>query len=243
MKVLPAADGWSTWNVLPAVYAEFNSMTASGGIVDLSNRRSRYTTATDTTDLAPLLTREQADSYSIDNVLGGADAWQPRLFTEQAPAPVIALTDTALTWDDNEYVLGWAVIRNGVFIDFITNNYYTIPEGVTSGVYTVRAANAMGGLGEASNAINLNATGITDALFPLEVKVFPNPTRQTVTVQLPETASKANIRLMGMDGRLLLQADMNQSSMELDLNAVAPGLYLLVINSAGQNAVQKIVKQ
>lgn len=164
MNLLPAASGWGDpMNVVPAVFAEYNSMTSSGSTVDLSSRRTTYTKDAITVTLEPVLTAEQAAQYTLENVLGGNDAWQPTLYTEQAAAPVLSGEGKIVSWDDSNYVLCWAVCKNGSFVEFVTSNTYTIPDDVTSGtVYTIRAANAMGGLGIASNEYNYNVTGIDD---------------------------------------------------------------------------------
>jgi hypothetical protein len=59
---------------------------------------------------------------------------------------------TQLTWDDSNYALLWAVCKNGQIIDFTTEPAYTITE---EGVYSVRAANEMGGLSAESASIVL----------------------------------------------------------------------------------------
>ena len=152
MKVLPMAAGWGDpMNVVPAVFAEYNSMTGSGSVVDLSNRRTTYTKDANTVVLNPVLSKQQADTYTIDNVLGGSDAWQPQLATDQAPVPVISGDNRLISWPNSDYVLCWAVFKNGVFVQFVTTNSYTIPADVAAGTtYTVRAANEMGGLSESS---------------------------------------------------------------------------------------------
>jgi len=169
MNLLPAAEGWTEMGVVPALFAEYNSMTSTGAAVDLSMRKSSYTYNGVTTPVSPqVLTTEQAAQYTIDNVLGGSDTWQPRLYTDQAAVPVISGVDKTINWADNSYVLCWAVFKDGVFVNFVTSNCYTIPSSVTSGSYTVCAANEMGGLSAASNAYvySDSATGIdnpTDA--------------------------------------------------------------------------------
>ncbi|MFB6317720.1 pectinesterase family protein [Saccharicrinis sp. FJH54] len=162
MKVLPTAEAWGDpMNVVPAVFAEYNSMTESGSAVDLSNRRTTYTKDATTVVLDPVLTSAEAATYTVDNVVGGNDAWQPKINTEQAPIPVITIEGNTISWDNSDYVLGWAVIKDGQFVDFITSNSYTVPVDATSGTtYSIRAANEMGGLSTASNAVVYNATAI-----------------------------------------------------------------------------------
>ncbi|MFL9830621.1 pectinesterase family protein [Flavobacterium sp. ST-87] len=163
MKVLPTANGWGDpMNVVPYRFAEYNSQTATGGIVDLSNRRTSYTKDATTVVLNPVFTETQALTYTIENVLGGNDGWQPKLYTDQAAKPNnVVLNGTTLAWDNNNYVLGWAVFKDGLFVDFVTTNSYQIPAATVSGKYTVRAANSMGGLGSASNEITISCPDVS----------------------------------------------------------------------------------
>ena len=162
MKVLPVSAGWGDpMNVVPAVFAEYNSMTTNGAAIDLSGRRTTYTKDATTVVLNPVLSAEQAASYTIENVLGGTDTWQPKLYTDQAAAPVIAGDERVISWTNSDYVLCWAVFRNNQFVKFVTTNSYTIPEEKTSGsIYTVKAANEMGGLSQSSNPYEYVKTGI-----------------------------------------------------------------------------------
>ena len=162
MKVLPVSAGWGDpMNVVPAVFAEYNSMTTNGAAIDLSGRRTTYTKDATTVVLNPVLSAEQAASYTIENVLGGTDTWQPKLYTDQAAAPVIAGDERVISWTNSDYVLCWAVFRNNQFVKFVTTNSYTIPEETTSGsIYTVKAANEMGGLSQNSNPYEYVKTGI-----------------------------------------------------------------------------------
>ena len=157
MEVQPTAAGWSEMGTgWPARFAEYNSTTASGTTIDLSNRKKTFA---GTHDNNPVLTKEEADFYTIENVLGGDDDWNPTSLTEQASAPTgVEIDGNTLTWDDNQYVLCWAVCKDGKVIDFTTEPTYTVEDAVAK--YSVRAANQMGGLGEAAEA--QVATGIDE---------------------------------------------------------------------------------
>ena len=157
MNILPTAAGYTEMgdNGVPDIFAEYNSMTATGSVVDLSGRKTKYIYNNGDLVLepkhSPILTKEEADALSIDNVMGGTDGWDPRVVTEQAEAPAnVKLEGTTLSWDNNDYVLCWAICKDGAVIDFTTENKYTVSD--TSGKYSVRAANEKGGLGEAAEA-------------------------------------------------------------------------------------------
>lgn len=157
MEIQPTAEGWNEMgDGWPARFAEYGSKTAAGTPINLSSRKKIFA---GTHENNPILTKEEADFYTIENVLGGDDDWNPTSLTEQASAPTgVEIDGNTLTWDDNQYVLCWAVCRDGKVIDFTTEPTYTVTDA--NAKYSVRAANQMGGLGEAAEA--QVATGIDE---------------------------------------------------------------------------------
>ena len=157
--------------ILPKLFAEYNSHTESGMAVDCSARKTTYYAGT--VSYNPVLTAEQAAAFTIDNVLGGSDAWQPAMLTEQALAPAISEKDGIITWSASNYVFVYAICKNGQIVGFTNDNTYSIPSDATqSDVYSVRAANEMGGLGVASNGVTLGSdsdTGIEGNAVAKEV--------------------------------------------------------------------------
>lgn len=149
MEAQPTAEGWSEMgDGYPARFAEYNSTTASGTVISLNDRKKTFG---DGHENNPELTEEEAAFYTVANVMGEGDDWDPTAMTEQASAPTnVYIEGTQLTWDDNQYVLCWAVCKDGKVIDFTTTPEYTVDDA--SATYSVRAANQMGGLGEATVA-------------------------------------------------------------------------------------------
>lgn len=169
MKVLPAAAGWTSMQVLPELFAEYNSMTEGGSLVDLSGRTTTFKVDEEmlTASYNPVLTASEAAQYTIANVLAGDDQWQPNLLTEQAIAPALSVDEGVLVWEASDYVFCYAVCCNGEVVEFTNDCYYTIPLDATEkDMYAVRAANEMGGLGVALVAVNKDGvfTGISDNL-------------------------------------------------------------------------------
>ncbi len=151
MNILPSAAGWTEMGVVPGLFAEYNSVTSSGTAVDVSLRKKSFTYNGVTTPVNPYLTADQAAQYTIDNVLGGTDAWQPKLYTDQATAPVISGSGSLISWTNDNYVSCWVVFKDGVFVTATTATSFTIPSSINTGNYTVCAANEMGGLSAVSN--------------------------------------------------------------------------------------------
>ena len=157
MNVVPSAIGWNEMGTgWPKRFAEFNSTTKSGSVIDLSGRKKTFGEGHTNN---PVLTAEEAlEAGNMHNMFG---EWDPTLLTEQAPTPKnVRLVGTTLSWDDSNYARCWAVVKNGKVVDFTTQPTYTVDDA--SATYAVRAANEMGGLGEAA------AAGITDAITDVD---------------------------------------------------------------------------
>lgn len=155
MEVQPSAVGWNEMGTgWPKRFAEYNSMTSTGTVINLESRK---TTFGENHVNNPVLTEaEAAEAGDMSNMFGD---WQPTLATEQASAPTnVEYTSTTLTWDNSNYVLCWAVCKDGKVVAFTTEPTYAIDDATAT--WSVRAANEMGGLGEATVATL--ATGIDD---------------------------------------------------------------------------------
>ena len=159
MEVAPSAIGWSEMSGgYPKRFAEYNSHLSSGAAVDLSGRKTVFGEHRESPN-NPVLSAEEAALYTLATVMGQDDDWQPTLATEQAPVPTnVTVSGASLKWDGSNYALLWAICKDGRVIAFTTEPTFTATD---NGVYTVRAANEMGGLSIASEAVTVTeASGI-----------------------------------------------------------------------------------
>jgi hypothetical protein len=148
MNVVPSAIGWSEMSGgWPYRFAEYNSYTASGSQIDLSERKTTFGGHENCNN--PVLTAEEAAYYSdMSNMFGD---WQPTLATEQAPVPTdVVLNGMTLSWTGSDYALLYAICKNGSVVDFTTDATFEVDDPTAT--WTIRAANEMGGLSEASEA-------------------------------------------------------------------------------------------
>ena len=161
MEAIPSAAGWNEMSGgYPKRFAEYNSTTSTGSTVDLKERKKvydaydskdgdNYVNRRNETTGDPILTAEEAAFYTVENIMGQDDDWDPTAATEQASAPTnVKLNGTTLAWDNNDYALLWAVCKNGKVVDFTITPSYIVDD--TSATWSVRAANEMGGLSEAT---------------------------------------------------------------------------------------------
>ena len=147
MEVLPATVGWTSMESLPTHFYEYNSLDANGAAIDLSGRQN---SPTSTTHYTPVLSDEEAAKFTLKNVLGGTDSWLPTDYTYETAAPAVSASGSTISWTAIEDARCYVIFKDGEYLANQTETSYDI---TSSGVYTVRAANEMGGLGATSNAV------------------------------------------------------------------------------------------
>ena len=157
MEAQPISAGWDEMGTgYPKRFAEWNSTTSAGTPIDLSARKKIF--GGDHANNPVLTEAEAAEISDMSNMFG---EWQPALYTEQAAMPSNVKLDKetkAMTWDNSNYVLGWVVFKNGEYAANVIEPAYTVDDAEAT--WTVRAANEMGGLGEAATATVV--TGINE---------------------------------------------------------------------------------
>lgn len=148
MNVLPTAAGWTGMNKLTTHFGEYGSKDGTGASVDLSGRT--VTTEISVNAYTPVLTANQAANFTVENVLGGTDSWLPTDYTTVLAAPTISLNENTISWTAVEDARCYVIFKNGEYYANQTGTSYSLTE---EGLYTVRAANEMGGLGAAASDI------------------------------------------------------------------------------------------
>ena len=157
MNVTPSAAGWTNMSSgLVLRFHEYGSTNSSGSTLDLSSRSVSACSPASADN--PVLTASQAANYTVANVVGNSGSWDPQSYAAQVSVTGVALNGTTLSWDNSDYALCWFVFKDGVYYANVTTNYITLSN---SGTYTVRAANAMGGLGDSSTSVTYKAATTT----------------------------------------------------------------------------------
>lgn len=232
MKKLPSDLGWGNpMNSVPKVFAEYQSRNASGGLVDLSKRRTTYTKDAVTVTLKPVLTDAEAAKYTVAAVLGGTDNWQPQVLTKQMPAPVARQEGAKLVWADNVDALGWVVFRNGKYLANVATPSLDISKLAVGDLLTVRAANAMGGLGASSAEVKVaTATGIADRGLPGRELIV----RGRILHLDGFEGGTIDVGILDLGGRSVrgLQVPSSQSTLDLSTLGLGNGVYLVRATSA-----------
>ena len=180
MTVQPKDEGWAEMSGgYPKRFAEYNSMSANGSLISLDQRKTTFNGKDENNNGIicknnPVLTQAEAESYSYDNY-SAYHNWDPALIAELAPVPTnVTINENGLlTWNESDYTAFWAVYKDGVLVTTVKEASYeteaTALSRAEAPVYTVRAANEMGGLGEEVKAVYKETTGISDITADQEV--------------------------------------------------------------------------
>ncbi len=152
-------------------FHEYGSLTAAGVPADLS-KRSTAAIVPGTGSDDYVLTANQAAEYTIENMFGSGEAYDPRVHTAQVDLDGVVLrpSDEGITWNGKSQAICYFVFRqntetgNFEFFDICLNEVYTPRDEANADgmVFYVRAANERGGLGKPSNTIKYKKLGWYD---------------------------------------------------------------------------------
>lgn len=162
----PNTAGWASMGTVPALFAEYNSVNGNGIAVNTDNRTNIFNVngVAQTGNYNPVLTKAQADQFTIENVLSGTDKWDPCVVVEQVakPANLVVSEKNTLKWDENKYAMCYVISKDGKILAITTEPTF-LDASTTAGTfnYTIQAANEYGGLSDISTismSINGGAT-------------------------------------------------------------------------------------
>jgi len=165
----PNTLGWANMGTYPALFAEYNSVNGNGIAVNTDNRTNTFTVngISQTGNYNPVLTKAQADEFTIENVLSGTDKWDPRRVVEQVSIPSnLTAEANTLKWDQNPYAICYVISKDGK-ITAITTDAVFEDKSALAGTYTynVQAVNEYGGLSDISSiTMTLNGGRVKSAV-------------------------------------------------------------------------------
>lgn len=218
---IPAKGWYNFMGGLPAIWAEYNTIDVNDNPVDLSQREDYYYTYRAIIDgkesnksksdydkmsaedqakytlieakkVKNTLTAEEAAQYTIKNVMGGDDNWQPDLLCEPVDAPQPILNGNTVEWEAVPYAICYVVTQGDKVLAITTETSFdkgTAAKGfITEAAeadYMVQAVNEQGGLSKAAKATV--STGISELKTPTaaiaSVEVFTLDGKRINTLQ------------------------------------------------------------
>jgi hypothetical protein len=108
-------------------------------------------------------------------------------------------------------------------------------------IYQVTASNGCSASSTKTIEV-ISCVGIDEKEAAVSIRLYPNPSQGKITIEA--SALLKSISVMDYMGKLILQADANANTAEVDLSGFAAGIYTVVINSSNGSAqVIKVVKE
>ena len=171
MLIKPTAVGWDEWSTDVAKqnsveqFGEYNSVNANGTAIDLSQRKTSFKGVANN----PVITADEAANYRPEAIFTGA--WKPFTTSEQKEVEEgsAKLENGVITWKAVEGATSYAIFKNNELLAIVEGTSYTLEHPAasrgsepttTADEYTIRAINAMGGMGEPVVIIDSSATAI-----------------------------------------------------------------------------------
>ncbi len=145
---IPAAGWYETMGGLPVLWADYNTIDAQGNPVDLSQRRHTYYKTENGQrvygEAKNYLTDEEAAQYTVKNVMGGTDNWQPDLMCEACETPRVTAAAGKIQWQPVPYAICYVVSKDRQVVGFTTRCEYAVEGNAAD--YCVQAVSEYGGL-------------------------------------------------------------------------------------------------
>ncbi len=84
------------------------------------------------------------------------------------------------------------------------------------------------------------ATGLTEQGGRI-IDVYPNPALDRIKIR--GLSGTAALGIINIHGQLLLSTRMETESGEIDVSALSPGVYMITIETAGENIIRRFIKK
>lgn len=84
---------------------------------------------------------------------------------------------------------------------------------------------------------------VNDVAANNNIKIYPNPAVNTLTVNLNDDVANANIDIYNTAGQTVYTAAMQGNTQNIDITNLAPGMYYLSVSNDNSRGLQKFVKQ
>ncbi|HYG16363.1 MAG TPA: LamG-like jellyroll fold domain-containing protein [Bacteroidia bacterium] len=127
-----------------------------------------------------------------------------------------------------------------------SNSYQPIP-GATSQIYYATANGdyavevTKSGCVDTSLCYTVTGVGIKDVDFAKTLSIYPNPATSSVKIDLGQVYSTADLVVYAVNGQKLISKTVdNSQTAELDIQALASGIYMVEIKAAGKYAALRL---
>lgn len=168
-----------------------------------------------------IFTSTTADSVAIDETL--------QFVASVTPTDA---TDKSITWSVTDGTGSATIDANGL----LTGN--------SAGTVTVKAVANDGSGVEATMEIKVYDPSVGMDLYSAsETSLYPNPTSGVLNVELPAGVNHATYKVYNALGSCVAEGSISENRAVIDLSDSAEGLYILKMNTAGNEKIERLIIQ
>lgn len=122
----------------------------------------------------------------------------------------------------------------------------TTDEGTVSFYAAINAANGNGQAFDGSDQVvttssSSSSLSISEARL-LKFEMYPNPSSDEVTIQLPSGTEKAKVGVFDYTGRLISSQEVTNSNRKVDVTNLATGMYIIRVTANNKIGAQQFIK-
>ncbi len=99
----------------------------------------------------------------------------------------------------------------------------------------------LNGCSDTSSCYPITLVGIEEAGYDQDIKIYPNPVKDLINIDLRRQYSGIEIELANVEGRVLTSAVFNDQRFIQLTPALPPGLYFISIRFNGHRVIQKLI--
>lgn len=145
---------------------------------------------------------------------------------------------------DSTYTYQWK--KNGVNIAGAIDSVYSIPSVAMTdaGNYTCTVQTIDSYKVESEPAIiTVSPVGVKNIGNADAIKIYPNPAKDLLNIDIAQPSIECNIEVLCMDGRYILTKKANGTNTQLDISKLPRGMYLLRVSAEGASSNTYFIKQ
>lgn len=189
-------------------------------------------------------------TYTI-NVLtssSGASGWGFELTAEKAGGTTVGVYNmSGATGSPKIITSGGSVTHSNDTSSSWSFNWTTpsVDEGDITFYAAVLAANGSGSSGDqvvtTSKVVSPSTLSI-DEKTSLAFDIFPNPTRDYLTIKLPNEISEASVEIFDFSGKSVINAKVDRFDNKLNLNTLSAGMYIIRLTTEEKSGIKKFIR-
>lgn len=176
-------------------------------------------------------------TYVISNAAGCDSIVTLNLTINVVDNSVTVIDATTLLSNSSGAAFQWLDCGNSYSV--IAGEDSSIFVAATSGQYAVEVTE--NGCVDTSSCFIITSVGIMGSSSG-QIKIYPNPTNQHVTISLGDTSAEI-IEILDMHGIILNRVKVDSEKQIVDFSDLSPGVYLIKIGTQNGSLIERVVKQ